>query len=213
MINDIEKISIVGVSDWISNQARESILKDKYIETIYNWVDLDIFKYRESDLRQKLKLTDKKILLMVSSNISKVKGYDVMVELASKLPSEYQLIIIGKNKFNLYIPSNVIHIEHTNNQVELSEFYSLADICINTTQYETFGMVTVESMACGTPVIVYNNSASPEIIDSYSGVVVEERNGIEAIIDAIYKINSIDKKEMSRHCINRVSEMFNKEKY
>ena len=46
---------------------------------------------------------------------------------------------------------------------------------------ETFGLTIIESIACGTPVVAYNNTAQPELINSENGMIVETGN-----VDAVY---------------------------
>ena len=194
----IQKLGVIGVSEWVTKEVEQSLFKDiAEIVTINNWVDSKIFYPRVTDLRSKLCLNDKKIILLVTSNICKKKGYDELIYLSKTLPSEYQIIVIGKNIDNLYLTDNIIHIERTDNQDKLAEFYSIADVCVNTTKYETFGMVTIEAMACGTPVIVYNNTASQYLVPEGFGVVVDENNGFDEIKQAIYKLSKQKKNAFS----------------
>lgn len=46
MYINFPELSVIAVSNWICNQAKQSIMKHLKIETIYNWVDLDVF-YRD----------------------------------------------------------------------------------------------------------------------------------------------------------------------
>ncbi len=208
-IASLDNLAIVGVSDWVTNEARQSIYKNKKLYRIYNWIDPDVFFYRKSDLRNEMELVNEKIILMVSSSLSAKKGYHEMLLPAKNLPSEYQLIYIGRNSQNIFIPKNVIHIEHTDDAAQLAEYYSTADVCVNTTLYETFGMVTVESMSCGTPVVVYNNTASPELVSEGCGVIVNQSDGMGKIIEAIEIIVSWDRGKTREKCINYAQQTFN----
>jgi glycosyltransferase involved in cell wall biosynthesis len=65
---------------------------------------------------------------------------------------------------------------------------------------EPFGLVMIEGMACGTPVIAWNNGSVPEIIDEgRSGYIV---NSIEEAIDAAKKISALDR-SLVRHCFEQ----------
>lgn len=207
----IPRLGVVGVSNWVTGNAKASIFSGNDPETIYNWVDTDVFMPREP-LRSigTHNIQGKFIVLMVAMGISEKKGYLVLKELAQRLPQEYQIILVGKNTDNLEIPQNVIHIERTNDAVELSQYYSTADVCVNTTKYETFGLVTAEALSCGTPVIVYNNTASPELVGPGCGYAVEETSGIDAVIEAIHKIKAVGKRNMSADCRKFVQTHFNK---
>jgi glycosyltransferase involved in cell wall biosynthesis len=68
---------------------------------------------------------------------------------------------------------------------------------------EPFGLVLVESMACGTPVIAFNKGAVPEIVvDGHTGFVVDSMN---AMIEAVGRIDSIDPRECRRQVQNHFS--------
>lgn len=68
---------------------------------------------------------------------------------------------------------------------------------------EPFGLVLIESMACGTPAIAFNKGAVPEImVDGKTGFVV---NSMSAMIGAVDRIDSIDPRECRRHVQNHFS--------
>lgn len=185
----IQTLGVIGVSEWIANEASKSLFKEiSTITVINNWIDTNVFKPIDNGLRKSMELIDKKIVLMVTSFVSSTKGYNEMLYLSKNLNSDYRIILIGNNPDNLFIPDNVIHIKRTENQFELAEFYSMSDVCVNTTKCETFGLVTVESIACGTPVIVYNNTASRYIVTEDVGVTIDESKGYDNLLKAIYNI-------------------------
>ena len=70
--------------------------------------------------------------------------------------------------------------------------YNQATVFINFSQEETMGMTTVEAIACGTPVIVYNSTALPEVVDTNSGVIVYNIHDMQEIVQAISKIENTD---------------------
>lgn len=208
----IPRLAVVGVSQWVASEASMSFLGRRNPIGIYNWIDTNVFQPRETqELREKNELNEKFVVLMVTAGISEKKGYLVLKALSEKLSSEYQLIVIGKNPRNLEIPENVIHIQHTNDAVELSKYYSMADVCVNTTKYETFGKVTAEALCCGTPVIVYNNTASPELVGPGCGYVIDETAGYDDVVKAVESIRKLGKENMTADCLSFSRKMFSKE--
>lgn len=106
---------------------------------------------------------------------------DVFVELAKRLDEQYQIILVGTDDdVDKHLPCDIISIHRTQNQHELAVLYSAADIFVNPTREEVLGMVNVEALACGTPVITFNSGGSPECIDETCGVVVE-RDDVDAM--------------------------------
>lgn len=172
---DIKKVTIVTPSKWLSNLVKESYLKEYQVRVINNGIDLNIFHYRTSMLREEYNLKDKKVILGVSFGWSNKKGLDVFLELSKSLPENYQIILVGTNEIvDKILPANIISIHKTNNQEELSEWYSLADVFVNPTREDTFPTVNLEALACGTPVITFNTGGSPECIDEKCGFVVND---------------------------------------
>lgn len=96
--------------------------------------------------------------------------------LSKLLPEDCRLILIGlapEQIDSVSGQSNVIGLPRTSNVQELVFYYSIANVVLNLSREETFGLTTVEGMACGTPSIVYNATASPELVNDQSGFVVE----------------------------------------
>ena len=81
------------------------------------------------------------------------------------------------------MPDNIIGIEHTNSKRELAEIYSAADLFINPSVEETFGLTTIEAMACGTEAIVYKGTACEEVMRLCGGIAVDRKTEcIEQVI-------------------------------
>ena len=101
----------------------------------------------------------------------------------------------------------MIGMPRTNSVQELVFYYSISNAVLNLSREETFGLTTVEGMACGTPSIVFNCTASPELVDEYTGMVVEpgDLNGVK---DAICRIKANGKAFYFNHCIERANKMF-----
>ena len=74
-----------------------------------------------------------------------------------------------------------ISIHRTQNQKELAEIYTAADLCVNPPREEVLGLVNIESLACGTPVVTFRTGGSPEILDETCGSVVacDDIDGLE----------------------------------
>lgn len=208
----IPRLAVVGVSDWITSEARKSFLSNANILTrIYNWIDLDVFRPVDTvALRHKLTLENKFVILGVASEWNDAKGINKFIELSAKIPKCMIIIIVGNIPTNLELPGNIIHIQETHDVRELVEYYSLASVFLNLSAEETFGKVSAEALACGTPVIAYRSTANPELVGEGCGYIVENRD-IDSIYDAILKVHKRDKKYYSENCIAFAKAKFNKE--
>lgn len=123
----------------------------------------------------------------------------------------YKIVLIGVDReLKKKLPNTILGIERTNDQKELAEYYSMADVVLNLSYEESFGLTTVEGFACGTPSIVYNRTASPELITFDTGCIVEAGN-IDEIVASIKDIKQKGKLSYKDACRQRAMKYFNKD--
>jgi len=70
------------------------------------------------------------------------------------------------------LPKNILGLPRTNNLAELVHAYTEADIFLNPSVEETFGMTAMEARCCGTEAVVYQDTACEEIVEQFGGVAV-----------------------------------------
>ncbi len=202
----IDNMTLVAPSIWLSGLVGQSYLKDYPIKVINNGIDLSVFKPEASDFRKKYGCEDKYVVLGVAFSWGQRKGLDVFIELSRRLDKEkYQIVLVGTNeRVDKMLPDNIISVHKTNNQQELAQLYSMADLFVNPTREEVFGLVNVEANACGTPVLTFNTGGSPECINEFSGSVVEceDVDAMEKEIIRICKMNPYSQKD----CIERAKQ-------
>lgn len=169
------RMRVVAVSDWLKSVAKTSFLAQYPIQTIYNGIDCNVFCPREgSAVRAKYRLDNKFVILGVSANWNEQKGLGEFLQLAEHLSEDEVIVLVGLTQAQLAgMPPQIIGIERTEDKDELAALYSAADVFVSTSKEESFGLVTIEAMACGTPVIVYNSTACAEAVDETSGFVMQ----------------------------------------
>lgn len=211
LFNAIPRLAVYGNSQWTTDQAKQSFLKNaKYVGRIYNWIDQQIYhEVNCNDLKHKYSLDDKFVILGVSQGWSNRKGLNIFVELAKRIPDSV-IVLIGKMNCKETLPSNIISVGQIQNIEELCKFYSLSDVFINPSLQETFGKVSAEALCCGTPIIVNNATANPELVGPKCGYVVKN-NDIEEYVFYINEILRLGKKFFSEHCIQFASSNFDKD--
>ena len=212
LFNSLSNLTLVPVSQWLSGVLKESFLQNYPIRVINNGINTEVFKPSlSSDFRNKYGLEDKFIMIGVATSWGERKGLKDYIELSKILESEFQIVLVGLNKKQIeQLPNNILGIERTDNVGELADIYSSADLVLNLSYEETFGLTTVEGFVCGTPGIVYNATASPELIDVSTGIVVEQGN-INKLTEAIYSIKKKGKEYYSEACVNRAYRLYKKE--
>lgn len=174
-------IMICSVSPWLQKRSQvSSVLGDKKNITILNGIDTSTFRYNyNEEIKTKLNIINKKVVFYVTSSFSDeknhIKGGCYVIELAKcflKTDTDVQFVVASKSKKPEKLPSNIIWLGNIENQVELAEYYSMADVTILTSKKETFSMVVAESLCCGTPVVGFKAGA-PELItiDEFSSFI------------------------------------------
>lgn len=101
---------------------------------------------------------------------------------------KYKIVLVGTDdNVDKLLPKNIISIHRTQNQTELAEIYTAADVFANPTREEVFGLVNTEALACGTPGVTFETGGSPECFNETCGMVVA-KNDIGAMYNEIIRI-------------------------
>lgn len=177
----VSNMTIVCVSKWLQNIVKKSYLSQYNTRVIYNGIDLTPFKSVESSFRRRYGLEDKKILVGVAMHWLPRKGLNDYVELSKIIGMDTVIVLVGlTDEQSTSMPPNIIGISATTDDQNLAEIYSSADICLNLSYEETFGLTSVEALACGTPIITYDQTAVPEIAEMF-GMPVVKAGDIQAL--------------------------------
>ncbi len=130
-------------------------------------VDLEVFRpLDQKAVRSRLGLNGEKILLYVG-RVEPIKGLDLLVETAAQMDSEegVRMMVVGADVNGDREMDRVKQLAKERDledkidfvgQVDhddLPLYYNAADVCVVPSYYESFGLVALESMACGTPVV------------------------------------------------------------
>lgn len=190
--SDFQNLTIIVPSEWMKALVQSSFMGKYPINVVSNGIDLEIFRYQKKEgIRNKYGISEnKKVLLGIADVWSKRKGIDDFIQLAKVLPEEYEIVLVGVSKRTMkQLPQNIIGVPHTENVQELVALYSEAFIFVNPSLEESFSVVTIEAMACGTPVIALDTSAVKELVNDETGVVLHS-HASQDYLDAIEKIAS-----------------------
>ncbi len=199
----LTNMQIFAVSKWLASAANQSILKEYNVQTKYNGIDTDIFKPSDIDLKKQLGIEGKFMILGIANVWGKGKGLKDFLKLGEQLGDHYQVVLIGLSELQIKdLPKNIIGISRTGNLQQLREFYSAADVFINFSIEETFGLTVGESLACGTPAIIMNSTACPELIDEKTGIAVDVGD-FDGILSAVKEIEEKRKEFYSENCRKR----------
>lgn len=187
--------NVIGVSEFALNQyLKTSSLPREKGRVVYNCVDEDKFKKilsfdRKGDLRKKLGFSENDFIVFYSGRIVREKGVMELVKAVISLENEnIKLLIAGAIKSALggsseyyleilnmieHYPNRIMYIGYIDNS-ELYQYYQIADAQVVPSVWEEVaGLVTIEGMLSGIPLIVTNSGGMVEYVDDGSVIKVD----------------------------------------
>ena len=184
----------------ISNAQRKDFPNLNYLATVYNCVDLD--KYSFNPTPKGLSESPQDYLLMVGT-IGRHKNQGEAIAVAKELG--LKLVLAGKIRDQDYFEELKKDID--GEQIkwvgeigfeEKVKLYQNAKAFIFPILWEEpFGLVMIEAMSCGTPVVAFNRGAVSEVVKSgLTGYVVDNHS---QMVEAVRKIDSISRADCRKH--------------
>jgi alpha-1,6-mannosyltransferase len=155
-------------------------------------VDTQIFSpaRRTLDLRRALELPDAARLLVYAGRFSEEKNLQVLREAMALLGDPYHLLLVGGGR-SARPSDNISILPYRRDSLELAQWLASADALVHAGSSETFGLVIIEAMACGRPVVGVRAGAVPELVDERVGELAEPDNAasMAAAIRRLYERN------------------------
>ena len=180
----VPNMELILASEWIAGFIKQSFLKEYPIRIEDNKVNTDVFCPTPSNFRRENGLENQVMILGVANNWTEKKRLGDFLRLAELLDEHYRIVLVGLTEPQLKtLPERILGITRTNNAKELAALYTAADVYVNASREETFGMTTLEARSCGTNAIVYKGTACEEVVAKYGGIAVEPT--VSAIYEAI----------------------------
>lgn len=168
----------------------------RYAGAVYNAIDVASFRFSE----------EKDEYLLCLNRVAPEKGTHLAIEAARR--ADRKLIIAGKvdrvdrEYYEAMVEPqldgrNVVFVGEADHNVK-RDLYANAACLVNPICWEEpFGLVPVEAMASGTPVVAFSRGAMPELIlDGETGFLVQD---VDAMADALAKIETIDPARCRQH--------------
>lgn len=193
----------------ISNYNKEEVnailpeYKNK-ITTISNGYDNNIFYKENCDKTEVLRSfgidKDYDKIVCFAGRLAKNKGIDVLLNSAKIYEKENVLTLIagnGNEYDSLYAQAKELALKNVvflgdRNHDDLRKMYSISDVCVIPSREESFGLVALEALACGTPVVATKQGGLPDFITETVGMLVEKEN-VEELAKGIIKILNKEK--------------------
>lgn len=181
----------------ISNAQRKDFSDLNFLTTIYNCVDTDKFLFNSSP----------QDYLLMMGTIGRHKNQGAAIRVAKNLGMK--LILAGKIRDQDYYKElqkdidgeSIKWMGELGFEEKLRLYQNAKALLFPILWEEPFGLVMIEAMACGTPVVAYKNGAIPEVVDCGKTGFVVESNTEEEMIEAVKKIDTIKREDCRKHVL------------
>ena len=191
--------AMIAVSESVRRHVADNIgVDEQRIDVIPNGVDASAFTgVDRSDARRALLLDATRLVVGLIGRITEQKGQDDFVEAALAIAVERPeplFVMVGfaedaelqqrlRQKIAVFGLSD--RIRFLGNRDDMASVYAALDIVVAPSRWEGFGMMLIEAMAAGRPIVATRVGAIPEIVrDGRTGVLVEPRDA-QALARAI----------------------------
>lgn len=180
--NAIPRLTFVGVSDWISSECRKSLVGSNNVLTIRNGVRPEVFRPMTQHARQSTRndffkqhniRTDTDTPFIILGPASKwldshnAEGFKYII---SRLKPDEVFVIYGCDDSQMSSccdpKRHIVFVPYIHNKAVLSTIYSIADVFVNCTYEDTCSFINLESQACGTPIITFDNTGARECVNN-----------------------------------------------
>ena len=215
LFTSVGNMTVVSVSGWLNSVVEKSFIRIYPHRVIYNGIDTDVFRRYDVEIKSKYGIKGRHYLLAVSSAWSDEKGLSDYQKLSTLLPDDISIVLVGVDEeTRKHLSPKIVAISRTDSKKELAYLYSNALFLMSLSYCETMGLTIAEAMACGTPSIVYDNTAQPELVSTDVGYVIPTGH-YEMIPDIVSDYLKCGEAELSlkrTNCINRAFELFDEKK-
>ena len=188
---------VTAVSRWLADETRDVFDVDCPLDVIPNFVDPKVFRPLPRDLRTRLAPNDETLLLHIS-NFRPVKNLPAVIDVFAGVAAvmDARLLLVGEGP---ELAPTVDRIRGLGlegkvdllGQVEdLAPLMSNSDLLLLPSRHESFGLVALEAMACGTPVIATSVGGAGEFIAHEQTSFLHDPDDIPGMIESARKLLS-----------------------
>jgi alpha-1,6-mannosyltransferase len=175
-------------------------------------IDSNVFRpqRRDDTLREHLGLDPEARLLVYAGRFTPEKKLHVLIEAVRKLGDPYHLILVGgapegAEPLPQYPWLTVIPFRR--DQRQLARLLASCDLLVHPGDCETFGLIVLEAMSCGLPVVATTSGGVAELVDVETGLLAEP-NSVDSLAGAIEAIYQRDMQRMGEAARRKAVERY-----
>lgn len=221
LFSNLKNIHFISVSD----AQRRPFMNLNYVTTIYHGIDAEsLWRFDDTGGEYIIwagrAIREKGMITAIKSVMQAKKKAKMFPILNDQSPRWIRKVFEGEKK----LPKN-INVRFSVNRHDLVREYQKGKLLLFPIKWEEpFGLIMVEAMACGTPVVAYGRGSVPEVVlDGKTGFIVNpsdeekagdfiiKKTGMEGLVEAInriYEMPEEEYQEMRKNCRQHVEDHF-----
>ncbi len=209
---------VTAVSGFLGKETHRIFKTDKKIRTIPNFVDAERFRpHRDPELRARFAAEDE-LLLMHASNFRPVKRAHWLIDVFANLRNRERAVLLmvgdGPELAGIEYKARELglgdRIRFLGAREGIEELLPLADLYLQPSEHESFGLAALEAMSCGVPVLITRRGGPPEfVVDGVNGKLLDAED-LDAWVGSVDTLldDSALRRRMSQACRETVLERF-----
>jgi alpha-1,6-mannosyltransferase len=180
---------VISPSRFIARRLEEAGIRDIVIRPL--GVEIDTFRPDRGDrnwLLKKLGLPASARLLCFAGRPAREKNIDVLIEAVQKLGAPYHLVLVGAGQ-GMPAEDRVIALPYERDPKAVARIIASCDAFVHANDKEPFGLIVLEAMACGRPVVGVNAGGVAETVNDSVGQLSRSADPSDyaAAIEALFE--------------------------
>lgn len=207
---------LCDISTNVSKEALDEFIHKKAFskdtsKVVYNGIDVERFNYNSDSrlkLRQQLNVKQNEKVILAVGRLTEAKDYPNLIKSFQKLPEHFRLVIIGEGEQRANIEKHIndfklsSRITLLGSITSVNSYYSASDLFVLSSQWEGFGLVVAEAMACKCLAVCTDAGGVKEVIGNDNFVVPVSDS--EALANKILEMSKLSEAEKNAiGCQNR----------
>lgn len=198
-------VEIIVASKWLEEQVKRSpIFRGKKVHRIPFGINQNIFTPTDKDeAKRKLGIEEDSLVISIRCDYSGFKGMEYIEHVLMNLQSKKKvvLLILKDSLKDVYKGFEALEYGWVSDDILLARIYSASDIFLMPSTVESFGMMAIEAMSCGTLPIVLDGTALPDTVNAPECGVSTKRDKDEYLGTVQYYVdNEVERNKRARKC-------------
>lgn len=211
---------IVSVSNAVKDSLIGHGISDKKIKVVINGIDMGPYNIKyDYDIKKDLGIPDENFVFLFIGRLIHQKGVDILLESFSKL-KKCSLVLVGDGILKQSLTEKALQlgiqdrVHFLGNRQDVPKILSSVDCFVLPSRYEGLGIVVIEAMSAGKPIILSNFTATKDLVTNGKNAIVVGIEDVDALYEAMLSVLNNDniRESLSREA-KKHSELFSVDKH